>query len=325
METQFKSILSNKLKNKNLTDSSIKLYLKNLERLNDDKPLKNLSFLKNIDSILTKLNKYKDNTRRNYLIAIVSTLQTQQSTKAEKTLYNKYLDLLKNKNSELKKQESNNEMTPQQSKNWISWADVESKHNELKNIVNSFNKKELNEKQWNILLKYMILSLYFYQQPRRNSDYQFMNVIQGNPPNNNINYLSNANKKFIFNKFKTQKQGKQVIDINNNLYDVIKLYLKYHPIINGKINKKTNIPLLVYFDGSSLDKTNSITRLLNSIFKKQIGSSMLRHIFITNKYSDLLKQQKEDAKAMGHSVSMQKDYIKNNSPDGPGYDNEIEV
>jgi hypothetical protein len=37
---------------------------------------------------------------------------------------------------------------------------------------------------------------------------------------------------------------------------------------------------------------------------------MLRHIYLSDKYGDLLKEQKEDAIKMGHSVSMQRDYIK---------------
>jgi len=37
---------------------------------------------------------------------------------------------------------------------------------------------------------------------------------------------------------------------------------------------------------------------------------MLRHIFLSNKYGDIIEEQKKDADAMGHSVEQQKDYIK---------------
>ena len=43
---------------------------------------------------------------------------------------------------------------------------------------------------------------------------------------------------------------------------------------------------------------------------KAIGSSMLRHIFLTDKYGDTLEQAEKDAKEMAHSSGMQKDYIK---------------
>jgi hypothetical protein len=60
-----------------------------------------------------------------------------------------------------------------------------------------------------------------------------------------------------------------------------------------------------------LDKINSITRILNKVIGKGVGSSMLRHSYLSNKYGDKLKEQADDAKAMSHSLGQQKDYIKN--------------
>ena len=39
--------IDKKFKDKNISDSSVKMYLRNLEKLNDDEPLKNLNFLIN--------------------------------------------------------------------------------------------------------------------------------------------------------------------------------------------------------------------------------------------------------------------------------------
>jgi len=36
----------------------------------------------------------------------------------------------------------------------------------------------------------------------------------------------------------------------------------------------------------------------------------IRHIYLTNKYGKIMKDQKDDAEFMAHSVSMQKDYVK---------------
>jgi hypothetical protein len=41
---------------------------------------------------------------------------------------------------------------------------------------------------------------------------------------------------------------------------------------------------------------------------------MLRHIFLTNKYGDTLKEMEDDASAMGHSVSQQREYVKEEKP-----------
>ena len=44
----FTATLVAKLKERGLTDSSVSLYVRNLEKLNANKPLNNLNFLKNI-------------------------------------------------------------------------------------------------------------------------------------------------------------------------------------------------------------------------------------------------------------------------------------
>jgi hypothetical protein len=54
-----------------------------------------------------------------------------------------------------------------------------------------------------------------------------------------------------------------------------------------------------------LTAVNSITRILNKIFGKKVGSSMLRHIFLSDKYGEVKGEMADDAKAMGHSVDEQ--------------------
>jgi hypothetical protein len=95
------------------------------------------------------------------------------------------------------------------------------------------------------------------------------------------------------------------VDINDNkpLLDVIATYLKFHPS-KGKGEYK----FLVGADGSALSSVNSITRVLNKIFGKQIGSSMLRHIYLSSKYN--IEEMKKDADAMGHTLGTQKEYLK---------------
>ena len=322
-ETDFKKKLIEKFnekkygrsKDKTLSSNSIKLYLRNLEKLNDDMPLKNLNFLKDITVIEDKLSDYKENTKRGYLISICSALNTESDKKFNKT-YDSYYKLLCQKNDTIKSNEGENKMSETQKNNWIKWDDVKTKMEELKDKVDIFKKsKEINEHNYNTLLQYIVLSLYYYKQPRRNQDYYQMEIIKKYSPDMEIdvNYLSIDDKEFIFNIFKTSKsEGIQKEDIPDELMEIINIYLKYHPLIKGKkikINQK--VPFLVYYNGTKFDKVNSITRILNKVFGKSIGSSMLRHIFLSNKYGDIIEEQKKDAKAMGHSVEQQKDYVKN--------------
>ena len=69
--------------------------------------------------------------------------------------------------------------------------------------------------------------------------------------------------------------------------------------------------LLVNFVGQPYENNNDITRILYKIFNKKIGVNMLRHIFLTDKYKNVLNEMKDDAKAMGTSTNMVEDqYVK---------------
>lgn len=313
LETKFKSELTEKLKNKNLSESSIKLYLRNLEKLNDNKPMRSLNFLNNIDNIKDKIKEFKPNTQRNYIISICSALNV---LKPRPKIYEKYFTDLKDMNTKLKKEESENIMSENQKKNWIEWPEILQKRTELETKVNEFkNKKSLTTPQYRILLSYLVLSLYTYIQPRRNKDFQNMTAFKNLPlPDENTNYLNVKDKQFIFRDYKTAKTEKKntgkdlIIDIPNDLMNVIDIYLKFHPSIENK--KKYMVPFLVNEKGEKFKNINSMTLLLNSIFKKQISSSMIRHSFITYRYKDIQEQMKQDAINMSHSTAQQKDYVK---------------
>jgi hypothetical protein len=70
------------------------------------------------------------------------------------------------------------------------------------------------------------------------------------------------------------------------------------------------VKFLVSQSGEPLTAVNAITRLLNKVFGKKIGSSMLRHIYISDKYKDVMEEQQKDAANMGHSVELQREYFK---------------
>jgi integrase len=312
--TEFKNDLIQKFKDKGLTENSIKMYVRNLEKLNNNMPLKNFNFLKDVEGILEKLTKYKDNTKRGYIISVCSALSTDNKTKAKKKLYDEYFKIMIDMNKELKEKEKMNEKSDTQKANWVEWNEVETIFNDLKEKVMKFaNSKEINEANYNTLLSMIILGLYYYSPPRRNQDYQKMYIVKNDEPDlpTGANYLDFDKKEFIFNVFKTsKKEGQQRQEIPEELMELIKIYLKFHPLVKGKKLPKTPVPFLVYSDGSELNKVNSITRILNKVFGKSVGSSMLRHSYLSGKYGDIVKEQKKDAKLMGHSTEQQKDYVK---------------
>lgn len=317
MDNSFIETLKSKMIEKGLSPSSIILYIRNLQKLNDDLPFKNFKFLENTDNIVKKLENYKPNTQRGYFISIVSGLNTMKDNKKIGTMADKYYQHMIAKNKEIKAKPQG-EMTEEQKENWVKWDSVEEKINELKDRVDKFvSNKIINETQYNILLSYMVLALYYYAKPRRNQDYMKMNIIMkfNEKLPDDKNYLDYSERKFIFNVYKTsKKEGRQEINFNEELLNIINMYLKHHPIIKGKMKKTTNEPFLVYFNSTPFNSVNSITRILNKTFGKNIGSSMLRHSRQSSKYGEIIKEMAEDAKDMGHTLQTQiQDYIKDES------------
>jgi hypothetical protein len=49
---------------------------------------------------------------------------------------------------------------------------------------------------------------------------------------------------------------------------------------------------------------------LNKVLGKKIGSSALRHIYLSDKFAPELQQMKATAEAMGHDVDTARTYIK---------------
>ena len=286
-------------KKTDISASSRKLYTFNLRKLNDGKEVKNLNFLSKPE-IVTKLEGLTPNTRRTYIIAVVSSLKDRPEAKYKK-LYNKYYKMLVDINADLK---TNTTKSETQKENWISQEEVMKKCNDLGEIVAEIKgRRKISREQYTQLLHAVVLGLYCLQPPRRNSDYTKCLVVKKIPEDNDYNYLDIKNWEWVFNNYKTKKTYKQVkMPVPEELVKLLKVYFQYHP--DAKEMKKKEfepVPFLITQDGKVIDTSTEMTRTLNKIFGKKIGSSLLRNIFLTDKYSDNAKEMADDVKAMGTS------------------------
>jgi hypothetical protein len=295
-------MLSEIFEDKNISDSSKKLYISNLTRLNDGIPPTSLDFLLDPGVVLDKIKKYKPTTQRNYIIAITSILKSKRQNSDDfDEIYKMYYNLLNDFNLSLKDSTS---LTETEKDSWITQESLE---NILKNkmdiLMSLKGKSKLSISDYNNLLELVVLGLYTLTKPRRNKDYQLMKIKNEETDDKSFNYLDLVNKKFIFNNYKTNKTyDTQIEDIPKKLLSILKTYIKFKPESDF---------LLVNFNGEPLTNINSITRILNKIFDKNISSTMLRKMYLTNKYSDTMSELKSDAKAMGTSTNVaQTNYIK---------------
>jgi hypothetical protein len=303
-----KNILDD-FKTKSIKPSSLKLYLSNLKRLNGDQEIKNFNFLKSIDTVMDKIKEKSKNTQRTYLISIVSLLK--QDIKNKK-LYDVYYKKLMEYNKELK---DNTTKSDKQNANWIEQEQVLEIYNKLKDNVDEYiNNKKISKKEYDYLIDFVVLSLYTLQPPRRCMDFLKMKIVNiyEDTVDKDYNYISLSENKFYFNNYKTAGTYKtQTTDINNNLMNVIKQYIKHHPLNKELKKKKGIINFLVKYNGDPYITANSITRILNKVFEKKISVSMLRAIYLTDKYKNLNKEKEADAKAMGTStLTADTNYIK---------------
>jgi hypothetical protein len=283
------------LEKKKVAESTASAYVKALVMLNDKKPLKNLAFLKDTEAILKKIEgNYAQSTQRTILGTIAGVLGTYDDKPAYKKLQKWYSEKLMTKAEEMKGgAEDTNTKTEKQKENWAEWEEVSKLRDELLTKVSqqkeARGKKPLKSAdEYDDLLHLFVLSLYTYIQPRRNRDYMdmvFWNESKKTPVESaptDKNYLVVEKKepiKFIYNVYKTAKTyGKQTAEIPKELADVIKMYMGVK-----SVNTANDTPILQDFDGTPFKAINTITRILNKVFDKKVGSSMLRHSFLSSK------------------------------------------
>lgn len=307
--TNFEKSLAERFTDNAISPASQKLYFANLRRLNDGQPLQNFKFLEKPEAIVDKLRDYAPTTQRNFFIAVVSALNIGGEGPKHKKLYGKYYDIMLEKNKEVKEIKHDPETLPK-------WNDITEKRNTLGNQVASFaDTKQLTPTQYETLLRWVVVSLYTLQAPRRNGDYLNAYIIEKNRPDlsSDRNYITLKDpQEFIFHKYKTDKTyGTHIEPVDPELRKVLAIYFRHHPLLrNGKLPKDmTVVKFLVYADGEPLSQLNAITRILNSALGKGTGSSKLRHAYLTDKYGKVSEEQKEDALKMGHSTEQQKEYI----------------
>ena len=112
-------------RDKPISESSRKLYQRNLEKLNDEKPVTSLGFLTDVSKIMQTISKYKPTTQRSFIISICTVLKNNNES-----LYQIYFENLSKMNSDLK---VHVEKTEKQKDNWMG-------EDEITNIYSKLNK-----------------------------------------------------------------------------------------------------------------------------------------------------------------------------------------
>jgi hypothetical protein len=293
--------IKKKLSDNGKSQKTIDIYIGRLTKLNEGKPPTNLKFLrsaKKTKEYFKSIN-LSPVSQKSYL-GTINTILNMYPLKSNIKAVEKYQNFFTQEEKEqLNKPD---EKSQKQEDNWISWDDVlQVKKDLYEKAKKAFQSDNVSRSQYNDLLNNLILSFYTNIPPRRSKDYAIMKIEQPDGiEDDQYNYLTLYNSLVFFNYKTHNKYGKQVIDISGNesLIEDLNMFLAHRK------ENEANF-LLTKFSGKELNPVNDITRVLNSIFKKNISVNILRVIYVTNKYSDTKKNMESDSQAMAHSVNTQ--------------------
>ena len=296
-----------------LRDNSVTAYALSLKSMAPPDN-KDMDYLYDTEDIFQRLEKYKPNTRKNHLNAAVVVLQGIDTEKAKKTtkIYEKRRDKYQ---EDYLDQTKAHKKTASQEKNWIEWPDyvemVDRMGKEVKFV------EPMTTTQSAMKFQDYLVTLLYQHFPVRN-DFADLRVITSKEwkkmtekEKTAHNYLVVAGRakktgfEMILNLYKTSaKYGQRRIKIDQEpVKKALRRWLRHNTSGSLLINRK----------GAPLS-SNGITKLLSRVGQREVGkslgSSLLRHSYLSHKYADVTDEKKKDAEMMMHSVAMQEEYIK---------------
>lgn len=307
---------------RNIKPSSLKVYLFNIEKLHDkiysNRDITNLKFLQKKDKVMKAIEDMKLSSRKTYLASIVVALSSQGDQYESEIKF--YRDEMEDLAKQYSTEQEEQKMNEKEKDNWTSLASLRkvmrNYRNELKERkVFQKDADSITNKEFDLLQKWVVAGLYVLDDnPPLRNDY-IMDIITNkeysqlsDKEKTEKNYLvvkSRNNKSFSLGDYKTSgKYGTKEIEVGKKLNAMLNIWLKFnttgHLLLNSKKEPMT---------------PNGLTKYLNKTFepsgKSNISSSLIRHIFITEKIGGpTLKEKQEIADKMGHSVGQQELYKK---------------
>ena len=308
----------------NIADSSLKIYVSNLEKLKKMFESDDYAFLSKIQEVKDKLSHLSDNTKRNYYNAIIIYLMAVgKDTEKDNEILKEYNDMRDELNKLYEDNQATGVISDKQKDNFVDISEVNTMIDTMAQEIKDKKIKKragegLKPKEYNLLQVYVLFSIYS-RLPMRN-DVAGMEAITKREYNKltdsekkEKNYLVvNKNDMFmVLNKYKTAKKYEEnIIEIGKDLEKILRIWIK----VTG---------MGVMFSSSTGKELtrNALSQLLIKTTQKYMGKSisttMLRKIYLSSKYSDVKDEMEKDAKVMGHDTqTAQKVYIKKPQEEG---------
>jgi len=299
-------------------DTSLKIYVNNVNNLknmmSEGNENTNENWFDDKEKVIKKLNDKDLNftTVRNYLNAILMYLYVLNDEDETKGMHD---DLIKSYEYERDKlnlqydeMNASSIWSDNQEKNMISKKELDDVITQIGQEIKDMKLKQTlitNVKQKTLLQAYLVLNIH-RTLPIRNEladclvmrKREFNKVIENHKNTKNFLIIEKNRMYFSFNAYKTAKIYKErVIEIPPHLKKIIRFYLRFFP---GEEH------LLCKWDKTAIG-SNNLSQLLTKQFKKRIGKSvsttLLRKLYLSDKYLPIKDEMAADANILGHSTA----------------------
>ena len=278
----------------NISESSVNTYnsiLKNLyKKVFGDVEI-DLKKFDNTAPIISFLKDLEPSKRKTILASLVVITDNKR-----------YRDQMMKDIEEYKSNESKQMKNDKQTDSWVDTSEIDILLKDMEtNASTLYKKKILTSSDLQDIQNYIILCILSgkYIPPRRSKDYVDFKIKDIDKDKDN--YIEK--KVMVFNSYKTAKTyQRQEIPIPPELMKILNKWIKVNPTE------------FLLFDSNGKKLTNvKLTQRLNKIFGKKASVNQLRHTYLSDKYQDTIKLNKEmadDMKAMGSSRAQESIYIK---------------
>jgi len=299
---------------KQVSEATLTVYLNNIsamsKMMNQGEAVGGFDWLEDTDKFINMLTQSKPNyvTRKNYLNAILSYIiaynedgslkSILEKIEKQRDIYSKQYDEM-NASGKWSQNQEKNMLSRDEFNTVLTQIGTEIKQKNLKKTLTA----NANEKA--LLQAYLLLNIH-KTLPIRNElgnclvmgKREFNKVLATTRQENNYLIIEKSKQTFYFNDYKTKKiYEERVIPVPNHLKKTIRFYLRFFP--GDKY-------LICKFNGEPAG-TNNVTQILTKQFKKRIGKSvsttLLRKLYLSEKYSSIKSEQLADSHIMGHSVA----------------------
>ena len=254
-------------------------------------------------AIMAHLKDVEPKTRKTRLACLIVFIDKEKTKEAEGAI-KCFRDLMTTDAKEASAIIDEQKLTARQQEGMMSWDQVMDMYLGLEKEVYPLMKRaSLDKYQFQKCQMYVLLSCLVLIPPRRSLDYAEFKIKNVDPEKDNFFKIEKKKAYFVFNVYKTVRKYKtQQEEIPTKLMNIIKAWSKINPheylLMNSKQSAKIN--------------STQLSNMLHDFFKKPTSTSLLRHIYLSDKYKDMpaLKEMKDTAEAMGHSLVEGLKYVK---------------